>query len=150
MQVRFVRDIAGAAKDNMRNATLTTLRKMLSSLILCSCLTIVAAAQAQPQSNPLPSQDEVNRQLVQRLQELEAELRQWKVQSAALAPASVAPAPALPPVAEPLQAHNAYDTGFAGRVNGPSIGVRYDFDADGTFKLQYDRVSGSICLMRTH
>ena len=148
----------------MRNAALTTLRKMLSSLILCACLTVVAAAQVQAQSNPPPSQDDVNRQLVQRLQELEAELRQLKAQSAALSPATVAapalapalppapilPAPALPPGTEPFQAHNANDAGFAGRVNGPLMGVRYDFDADGTFKLQYDRVSGGICLMRIH
>lgn len=120
---------------------------------------MVATAQAQPQSNPPASQDDVTRQLVQRLQELEAELRQFKAQSAALAPATVAapalapalaPAPALPPVSEPFQAHNAYDAGFAGRVNGPSMGVRYDFDADGIFKLQYDRVSGEICLIRAH
>jgi hypothetical protein len=35
----------------------------------------------------------------------------------------------------------AYVNGFVGRVNGPSIGIRYDFTAHSAFKLQYDRIS---------
>jgi hypothetical protein len=31
--------------------------------------------------------------------------------------------------------------GFVGRVNGPSVGIRYDFTAHSAFKLQYDRIS---------
>ncbi|HXM63193.1 MAG TPA: hypothetical protein VN950_20200 [Terriglobales bacterium] len=34
-----------------------------------------------------------------------------------------------------------YVNGFVGRVNGPSIGMRYDFTAHSAFKLQYDRIS---------
>ena len=32
-------------------------------------------------------------------------------------------------------------TGFVGRVNGPSVGVRYDFTEHSAFKFQYDRFS---------
>ncbi len=31
--------------------------------------------------------------------------------------------------------------GFVGRVNGPSVGIRWDFTAHSAFKLQYDRMS---------
>ncbi len=31
--------------------------------------------------------------------------------------------------------------GFVGRVNGPSLGIRWDFNAHAAFKLQYDRIS---------
>lgn len=31
--------------------------------------------------------------------------------------------------------------GFVGRVNGPSVGIRWDFTAHSAFKLQYDRIS---------
>ena len=34
-----------------------------------------------------------------------------------------------------------YVKGFVGRVNGPSVGIRYDFTAHSAFKLQYDRIS---------
>lgn len=33
-----------------------------------------------------------------------------------------------------------YDTGFIGRLNGPSVGVRYDFSQHSALKLQYDRL----------
>jgi len=32
-------------------------------------------------------------------------------------------------------------TGFVGRINGPSTGVRYDFTGHSALKLQYDRIS---------
>lgn len=32
-------------------------------------------------------------------------------------------------------------TGFVGRLNGPSIGIRYDFTEHSALKLQYDRIS---------
>jgi hypothetical protein len=32
-----------------------------------------------------------------------------------------------------------YDPNFVGRLNGPSLGVRYDFSQYSAFKLQYDR-----------
>jgi hypothetical protein len=147
----------------MRTASLTSLRKMLSSLVLCLCLSVIATAQAEPQPNPPASPDDVTRYLLQRLQELESEVKDLRAHSAAPAPAVVAapaPAPVLapalalasaaPPAAEPSQSHDANVPGFAERSNGPSMGVRYDFDANGTFKLQYDRVSGAICLLRTH
>jgi hypothetical protein len=139
----------------MRNASLTTVCKMLSSFTLCLCLTLVATAQSEPQSNPPASQDDVTRQLLQRLLEMEAELNQLKAHSAVPAQAAIAaPAPVLAPApglasapaaADPSQTHDAYP----GRVNGASMGVRNGFDADGTFKLRYDPVSGAMCLLPT-
>jgi len=35
----------------------------------------------------------------------------------------------------------AYVNGFVGRLNGPSLGIRYDFTQHSAFKFQYDRVS---------
>jgi hypothetical protein len=35
----------------------------------------------------------------------------------------------------------SYVNGFVGRVNGPSIGIRYDFTAHSALKFQYDRIS---------
>lgn len=32
-------------------------------------------------------------------------------------------------------------TGFVGRLNGPSAGIRYDFNENAAIKLQYDRIS---------
>ncbi len=147
---------------DMRNTIWTTLRTVLSSLTLCFCLTLIAAAQIsaqQDQSNPSTGQDDSTRQLLQRLQDLEAELKQFRAHSAPPAPATVAvsvPAPAFvpppalaPPPAESAQARDAYVTGVAGRPNGSSMGVHYDFDPDGIFKLHYDRISGAICLLQT-
>jgi hypothetical protein len=140
----------------MRNASLTIVCKMLSSFTLCLCLTIVSVAQSDPQSNPPAGQDDVTRQLLQRLLEMEAELNQLKAHSAVPAQAAIAaPAPVLapapapasaPPTADPSQTHDAY---YPGRVNGAAMGARNGFDADGTFKLRYDPVSGAMCLLPT-
>jgi len=35
----------------------------------------------------------------------------------------------------------SYVNGFVGRVNGPSVGIRYDFTAHSALKFQYDRIS---------
>ena len=35
----------------------------------------------------------------------------------------------------------AYFNGFEGRVNGASVGLRYDFIENAALKLQYDRVA---------
>ena len=35
----------------------------------------------------------------------------------------------------------AYVTGFVGRLNGPTVGIRYDFTEHSALKLQYDRIS---------
>jgi hypothetical protein len=51
-------------------------------------------------------------------------------------------APSNDPVflyAGPNQYAPLYVTSFVGRLNGPSIGVRYDFTAHSALKLQYDR-----------
>jgi hypothetical protein len=35
----------------------------------------------------------------------------------------------------------SYVSGFVGRVNGPSVGIRYDFTEHSALKFQYDRIS---------
>jgi hypothetical protein len=53
-------------------------------------------------------------------------------------------APSNDPVyvfASPNDYAPAHVTGFVGRVNGPSAGVRYDFTEHAAAKLQYDRIS---------
>ena len=53
-------------------------------------------------------------------------------------------APSNDPVyvfASPNDYSPPYVNGFVGRVNGPSVGIRYDFTAHSAFKFQYDRIS---------
>jgi hypothetical protein len=78
--------------------------KALGSFFLSLWLAFPVGAQQSPQ--PPANQDEVNKQLLQRLQELEDEVKQLKAQSAATAPAAPVmaaplPVPAPSPVPEP-------------------------------------------------
>jgi hypothetical protein len=66
---------------------------VVSVFVLGCYLTVAAPTQAQQTSGP-PTQDEVNKQLLERLQELESEVKQLKAQPAA---AVSAPAPAPEP-----------------------------------------------------
>jgi hypothetical protein len=43
--------------------------------------------------------------------------------------------------ASPNDFSPAYVDGFVGRVNGPTVGVRYDFNENSAIKFQYDRIS---------
>ncbi len=75
---------------------------VMSIFILSCCLMVAAPARAQ-QASVSPTQDEVNKQLLQRLQELESEVKQLKAQSAVAEPAPVAvsaPAPEAPAAIE--------------------------------------------------
>jgi hypothetical protein len=77
-------------------------RQLLTFFVFGLCL--AGSALAQQSSNPPANQDEVNKQLLQRLQELENEVKQLKAQAAAAsAPVTAVPlpAPAPSPVPEP-------------------------------------------------
>jgi hypothetical protein len=52
-------------------------------------------------------------------------------------------APSTDPVwalSQPSNFAPAYVTGFVGRVNGPSVGLRYNFNENAAIKFQYDRI----------
>jgi hypothetical protein len=96
--------------------------KMFACTILSLCL--VSPGQAQQTAAAPPSQDEINKQLLRRLQELEDEVKQLKAQPAAAANAPAqAPAPPSPPaeeapvvneVAQRLKLNVFGDVGFQG------------------------------------
>ncbi len=65
------------------------------------CLVVTVPAQAQQAHNPGTSQDEINKQLLQRLQDLEKEVKQLKAQAAA-PPVAPAAAPEPPRAVEAL------------------------------------------------
>ena len=93
----------GLIGENMQSVSSITMKRMLSSIALGLCLAVTVPAQAQQAPNPPTSQDEVNRQLLQRLQELEDEVKQLKAQAAA-AP-TPAPEPDPPPAVEAPAVH---------------------------------------------
>jgi len=96
----------------MRNYLAGPLGRRLSLFALSLCFPLAIPAGAQQTSSPAATQDEINRQLLQRLQEVEEEVKQLKAQLAATSaaaplPAAVAvPAPAAAPavVAAPAAA----------------------------------------------
>jgi hypothetical protein len=52
-------------------------------------------------------------------------------------------APSTDPVwatANPSNLVPAYVTGFVGRINGPAVGLRYNFNENAAIKFQYDRI----------
>jgi len=52
-------------------------------------------------------------------------------------------APSTDPVwafSQPSNFAPAYVSGFVGRINGPSVGVRYNFNENAAIKFQYDRI----------
>jgi hypothetical protein len=86
------------------------LRFFLFALVFALCLVVTVPAQTQQAHDrpthdpathdPATSQDEINQQLLQRLQELEEEVKQLKAQAAA-PPVAPEPAPAPAPASEP-------------------------------------------------
>ena len=78
----------------MKNASSASIRGTSWLLSVCLCLAVPAQAQQSPA--PPANQDEVNKQLLQRLQELEAEVKQLKAQPAVVA---ATPVPEPPPAA---------------------------------------------------
>jgi hypothetical protein len=125
--------------------------KVFLFFILSLCLTVPVRAQQSP--NPPPTnQDEVNKQLLRRLQELEDEVKQLKAQPAA---ATVAPAPAPAPeptpavempqvneVAPRLKLNFFGDLGYqTGHYYGPTNAFELsEFDMFATARIS-DRVS---------
>ena len=91
----------------MQNALSMLTSKNLCGIILCVCLALRGWGQEAPVPASSPSapatQEEINRQLLQRLQELEAEVKQLKAQPAVVAatpPPEPPPAPEMPEVNE--------------------------------------------------
>jgi hypothetical protein len=82
----------------MKSVSPKTLDRMLWFFVFGLGLAVTVPAQAQQAPNPPTNQDEVNQQLLRRLQELEDEVKQLKAQSAATV--VPAPAPEPPPVVE--------------------------------------------------
>jgi len=80
----------------MKKASFPTIGKIVLAIILFFSLVFSARGQAPA---PPATQDEVNQQLLRRLQELEDEVKQLKAQSAPAAP-TPAPAPEPPPAVE--------------------------------------------------
>jgi hypothetical protein len=80
----------------------TAQKKRLTVLLAWLCLTSAIPAATQQASAPAATQDQINQQLLQRVQELEKEVQQLKGQpvTAPAPPVSPAPAPVAPPVAE--------------------------------------------------
>src|ERR1700690_679006 len=81
---------------NMKTLSSRSIRRMLGFFVLCLCPLFPVQAQQSP--NPPTNQDEVNQQLLRRLQELEDEVKQLKAQP--VAAAAAAPAPEPPPAVE--------------------------------------------------
>jgi hypothetical protein len=77
---------------------------MLSLFVFGLFLAVTVPAPAQQAPNPPTSQDELNRQLLRRLQELEDEVKQLKAQPAAAAP-TPAPGPEPPAAVEAPAVH---------------------------------------------
>lgn len=78
----------------MNYLCLLSIRKLLIISILPLCLAL--QAQAQEGADLTGNQDEVNKLLLRRLQELEAEVKQLKMQPVTAAAPAVAPAPESP------------------------------------------------------
>jgi hypothetical protein len=79
----------------LRTAIIRATIKTATALMVFVSLGVALSAQAQPPSSAPATQDEINKQLLDRIQELEKQLQQVKNQ-----PAAAAPQPAPEPVAE--------------------------------------------------
>jgi hypothetical protein len=90
-----------AAGENMKNLSPTGIKRVFAVAVLGICLPILEPAHAQQSPNPVTNQDQVNQQLLQRLQQLEDEVKQLKAQAAAAPPMAAAPAPAPAPTPPP-------------------------------------------------
>lgn len=86
-------------KVAIKNPAIRTMLKAATALLIVLCLGAALSAQAQQPSGAPATQDEVNKQLLDRIQELEKQVQQLKGQPA---PAAVTPAPAPPPPPEPV------------------------------------------------
>jgi hypothetical protein len=79
----------------MKNLCAASISKVCGCLVLSLLMGFPSQAQQSP--NPPTNQDEVNRQLMRRLQELEDEVKQLKAQQPAAGAAAPAPAPSPAP-----------------------------------------------------
>src|SRR5271154_2974527 len=83
----------------MKSVSSPSTSKMFAFFILSLCLVVPVQAQQSP--DPPTNQDDVNKQLLRRLQELENEVKQLKAQVATAAAAPPAPVPAPAPEPPP-------------------------------------------------
>lgn len=81
----------------MKNAFAPSALKLLSVIGLGLCITLAPSARAEQATNAATSQDDTNKLLLQRINELEAKVKQLEDKQAIPAPA---PAPAPEPVVE--------------------------------------------------
>src|ERR1700683_4863376 len=85
----------------MHMFTHTLISKAAFVLLAVSSMALATPARAQESSSPAATQEQINQQLMQRIEELEKEVQQLKGQPATPAAAAVpAPAPAPTPVAD--------------------------------------------------
>jgi hypothetical protein len=138
----------GLAEENMKTLFSQSMNKVFGFFLLSACLAVSAHAQQAP--NPPTNQDEVNKQLLRRLQELEDEVRQLKAQPAAVAaapapapePPSAMEMPAVNEVAPRLKLNFFGDLGYQiGHYYGPTNAFELsEFDMFATARIS-DRVS---------
>jgi hypothetical protein len=102
----------------MKNAFSVTVRRVLSFIAVTLCLAVATPAQAQQAPTSATNQDELNKQLLQRLQELEAEVKQLKTQPA---PIVAATAPEAAASATPRNVESNLENPLALRYKGISI-----------------------------
>ena len=87
----------------MKNVPSIPITGVLSFFVLGLCLAVTVPARAQQAPDPAPNQDEVNRQLLRRLQELEDEVKRLNVKAAA--ETSVPPSSETSPAVEAATPH---------------------------------------------
>jgi hypothetical protein len=92
----------------MKNMIAPTALRLLGAMSLTLCMSLPIAAQGEQASGPASNPDESNKQLLERIKELEAKMKQLEEKLAATtaAPAATTPPPAPvaapPPVAAPV------------------------------------------------
>ena len=79
--------------------------KVISGLVLILCASLALPARAQQGAAPKVSQEEINQQLLDRIQDLEKQIQQMKAQPVAAAPTVPAAAPVIISPAEVPEVH---------------------------------------------
>src|SRR6266436_8135630 len=103
----------------MRNASSISAAKMVFMAGLAVCLATSIPVSAQQDSSPTPSQDSVNKKLMDRIDTLENEVKQLKQQPVAAAPEPppVVEAPRQNVVSDRLKLRIFGDVGYAATDN---------------------------------
>jgi len=110
----------------MPKAFLISVRKMSLIRVVVFCLTLSPLVSAQDASTPAATQENINKQLLQRIQELETEVKQLKDKPQAAMPAPEPPPPSMVEaprqneVAERLKFRVFGDVGYEANDQKPS------------------------------